>query len=233
MSDYSRQVDFSAKDALSPGDPAKLIKGTDVDSEFDAILTAVNSKYDSNDIASIAEAQDESDNTKLITPSRLGSWADANGGIVGDLQDLADPGADAILGWDDSASAAIGFTLGNGVETSGTALQADISWLNSNISINNSNWSGTDLAVANGGTGASSASAAATNLGLGTGNSPTFAGVTVGSAVLTGPAADRLEIGGDMILKHQSSSYTSAEVYFSTSNPSGGSNGDIWFKHEA
>jgi hypothetical protein len=41
---------------------------------------------------------------------------------------------------------------------------------------------GTDVAVADGGTGASTASAAATNLGLGTGDSPQFAGVNVGHA---------------------------------------------------
>lgn len=46
MSDYTRQNDFSVKDALSSGDAAKLIKGSDVDDELDAIRTAVNSKAD-------------------------------------------------------------------------------------------------------------------------------------------------------------------------------------------
>ena len=44
MADYSRQNDFSAKDALSSGDASKLIKGSEVDAEFDAIVTSIATK---------------------------------------------------------------------------------------------------------------------------------------------------------------------------------------------
>ena len=46
MSDYTPATDFAAKDALATGNTAKLIKGTEVSTEFDAIQVAVNSKAD-------------------------------------------------------------------------------------------------------------------------------------------------------------------------------------------
>lgn len=47
MSDYSIITDFAAKDALSTGDANKIVKGTEISAEFQAIRTAVNSKADS------------------------------------------------------------------------------------------------------------------------------------------------------------------------------------------
>lgn len=127
MSDYILQATWSTKDALATGEALKAISGTELGIEFDAIATAITSKYDSTDIASQAEAEAESSNSVLITPSRVGMWADANAGIVGDLHALADPAADVLLGWDDSANAAIGFTLGEGIASSGTAIRVLLS----------------------------------------------------------------------------------------------------------
>ena len=44
MANYTKATDFAAKDALTTGDPAKIVKGTEIDSEFNAIATAINSK---------------------------------------------------------------------------------------------------------------------------------------------------------------------------------------------
>lgn len=46
MSDYSKLVDYAAKDLLLHGDPAKAIKGTEVGAEFDAIETMSATKGD-------------------------------------------------------------------------------------------------------------------------------------------------------------------------------------------
>ena len=44
MSNYTKTTNFTAKDTLPTGNAAKIIKGTDFDIEFDALVTAVASK---------------------------------------------------------------------------------------------------------------------------------------------------------------------------------------------
>ena len=51
MSNYSKTTDFAAKDALSTGNANKIVKGTEIDDEFDAIQVAVNSKANTNSAA--------------------------------------------------------------------------------------------------------------------------------------------------------------------------------------
>jgi hypothetical protein len=46
MSDYTKLVDYAAKDALPSGSAGKIVSGTEINSEFAAIQTAVNSKAD-------------------------------------------------------------------------------------------------------------------------------------------------------------------------------------------
>lgn len=46
MSDYSKSTNFAAKDALTTGDPNKVVKGTEIDDEFNAISSAIASKAD-------------------------------------------------------------------------------------------------------------------------------------------------------------------------------------------
>jgi hypothetical protein len=47
VSNYTKSTNFSAKDTLPLNDPAKIIKGTEFDAEFNAIVTAISSKSDS------------------------------------------------------------------------------------------------------------------------------------------------------------------------------------------
>lgn len=48
MSNYVKATDFASKDALLTGDPLKIVSGTEINDEFNAIQTAVNTKADIN-----------------------------------------------------------------------------------------------------------------------------------------------------------------------------------------
>jgi hypothetical protein len=46
MSDYTKSTNFATKDNLSSGNPLKIVKGTEIDTEFNNIATAVATKAD-------------------------------------------------------------------------------------------------------------------------------------------------------------------------------------------
>jgi hypothetical protein len=48
MSNYTKTVNFAAKDALSTGNANKVVKGTEIDTEFNNIATAIATKADSS-----------------------------------------------------------------------------------------------------------------------------------------------------------------------------------------
>ena len=46
MSDYTKSTNFATKDALSSGNALKIVKGTEIDTEFNNIATAIATKAD-------------------------------------------------------------------------------------------------------------------------------------------------------------------------------------------
>jgi hypothetical protein len=68
MSNYTKATNFASKDSLLTGNPLKIVKGTEIDNEFNAIATAISTKFDT---ASLAGA--------LATPTPIGSGT-ANSG---------------------------------------------------------------------------------------------------------------------------------------------------------
>jgi len=87
MSNYNLQVSWSGKDALSDSDPDKVISGSDFNTEFTAVKTAVNSKADLNGSAtesfSATTATADTNTTQVATTqyvqTELGDYPTATG----------------------------------------------------------------------------------------------------------------------------------------------------------
>ena len=46
MSNYVKSTNFATKDSLASGNPSKIVKGTELNTEFDNIASAITSKAD-------------------------------------------------------------------------------------------------------------------------------------------------------------------------------------------
>jgi microcystin-dependent protein len=58
LSDFIKITDYAAKDALLTGNPSKLVKGTEIGADFDAVAVAVATKHDATDIGVTVQAYD-------------------------------------------------------------------------------------------------------------------------------------------------------------------------------
>ena len=148
MSNYVKSTNFATKDSLSSGDPLKIVKGTEINTEYDNIATAVATKAD---LASPTFTGTVVIATATITTAAI-TTATISGGTITGITDLAV--ADGGTGSSTAAGAR-------------TALSAAALGANSD----NTALSGltTALSVAQGGTGA--ATLAANNVVLGNGTS--------------------------------------------------------------
>ena len=55
MADYTKSTNFATKDNLTSGNPSKIVKGTEIDTEFNNIATAIATKQDyDSDLAAFA-----------------------------------------------------------------------------------------------------------------------------------------------------------------------------------
>lgn len=116
MSDYTKLTDFAAKDALASGNPSKIVLGSELDAEFEAIQAAIATKTDGNGSVTVGDKGD-------ISVSSAGAvWTIDNGAVT--LAKMADLAADKFLGrYSGTTGVPQAFTLND--LTAETALVSD------------------------------------------------------------------------------------------------------------
>lgn len=88
MSDYTKSTDFASKDSLPSGNAGKIVKGTEIDTEFNNIATAIATKADLASPSFTGTVTAATINPTLISGGTI-SGATISGGSITGITDLA------------------------------------------------------------------------------------------------------------------------------------------------
>ena len=90
MTDYVKSTNFTSKDSLATGNPLKIIKGAEFDTEFNNIATAVSSKADASSPTftgtPLAPTAASGTNTQQIATTAFVQTAVATSAITGEIK---------------------------------------------------------------------------------------------------------------------------------------------------
>lgn len=158
MSDYTKLTNYAVKDGYTSGTPAKVVKGTELDDEFNAIATAIATKLDNTDLVDILAAAYPIGSiyinaSNASNPSSLlgfGTWSAFAAGRVLVGLNATDPLFDSVEETGGSKDAVVvAHTHTGSTSSAGTHNHNVMSWVGTS-GLANGNWYSGEISIAAG-----------------------------------------------------------------------------------
>jgi len=152
MANYTKSTNFATKDSLNSGNPLKIVKGTEIDTEFNNIQTAIATKADTGGILAVASGGTGATTAAAARASLLPAFA-SNVGKVLAVNSSATDVEFVAAGGVGTVTSVGGTGTVNGISLSGTVTASGNLTLGGTLNV--SSPTGV-LPLANGGTGSAS-----------------------------------------------------------------------------